>query len=403
MKRIIATGILILSGMLLQAQSLDEIIAHCNQQAKQTNSAYYEALIEIKTQQSKHKYLHKVSFKKTKTKQHLPKFSIMQLHNNLPDYRQFYDQRNFTLIDYASNVAKQYRKEDIDVFEQEIEVHALHPYMMKSKLFDKKKKYEQITLLQDTVINGEICGRIEIRKQEKNKTIWLDRHEIYTISLSSYQPMAVKSEIRTCKQGTKDTVQKSYEVNFLRLDLNAAFSDNHFDYRSDKSPYTLQYMSYSALKEQWKMQEKDQSSFAYGNKAVPFRLPNSNNEIVNLEDMKGKVVILAFYYNNCSPCIQMLSDLEALYQSYKDKGLEVVALNPIDNGSDSEQFNNFVKRNHLNYHLCSVPRKTLEEIYLVYSYPTIFIVDKKGKICFSHQGYNALFSLEVEKAIKKEL
>ena len=333
MKRIIVIGILILSGMLLQAQSLDEIIAHCNQQAKQTNSAYYEALIEIKTQQSKHKYLHKVSFKKTKTKQHLPKFSIMQLHNNLPDYRQFYDQRNFTLIDYASNVAKQYRKEDIDVFEQEIEVHALHPYMMKSKLFDKKKKYEQITLLQDTVINGEICSRIEIRKQEKNKTIWLDRHEIYTISLSSYQPMAVKSEIRTCKQGTKDTVQKSYEVNFLRLDLNAAFSDNHFDYRSDKSPYTLQYMSYSALKEQWKMQEKDQSSFAYGNKAVSFRLPNSNNEIVKLEDMKGKVVILAFYYNNCSPCIQMLSDLEALYQSYKEKGLEVVALNPIDNGS----------------------------------------------------------------------
>lgn len=64
MKRIIVIGILILSGMLLQAQSLDEIIAHCNQQAKQTNSAYYEALIEIKTQQSKHKYLHKVSFKR---------------------------------------------------------------------------------------------------------------------------------------------------------------------------------------------------------------------------------------------------------------------------------------------------------------------------------------------------
>ena len=62
---------------------------------------------------------------------------MYRLHNNLPDYRQFYDQRNFTLIDYASNVAKQYRKEDIDVFEQEIEVHALHPYMMKSKLLDR--------------------------------------------------------------------------------------------------------------------------------------------------------------------------------------------------------------------------------------------------------------------------
>lgn len=403
MKRIIVTGILILSSMLSQAQSLDEIIARCNQTARQTNSAYYEAMVEVKTRQSKHKYLHKVSFKKTKTRQHLPKFSIMQLHNNLPDYRQFYDQRNFTVIDYATNVAKQYKKEDADIFEREIEVHALHPYMMKSKLFDKKKEYEQIALLNDTVINGEICCKIEIRKQEKNKTTWIDKHEVYTIGLSSYQPMAVQSEIKTCKQGTHDTVQKSYDVHFLRLDINAAFSDNHFDFRSDKSPYTLQYMSYSALKEQWKMQEKDQSTFAYGNRAVSFRLKDCNNEVVSLEEMKGKVVILAFYYNSCSPCIQMLADLEKIYQVYKEKGVEVVALNPIDNGSDNEQFNKFVKRNRLNYHVCSVQRNTIEEIYLVYSYPTIFLVDKKGKIRFSHQGYNALFPLEVEKAIRKAL
>ncbi len=403
MKKIIIIGASLLASMLSQAQSADEIMSRCNKAAKQTTSAYYEAVVEVATQKNKHKYLHKVSFKKTKAKQHLPKFSIMQLHNNLPDCRQFYDQRNFTMIDYSSKVAEQYMNEDIDVFEQKIDMPALHPYMMKSKLFDKKKEYVSVSLLSDTLINGEICSRIETRKQEKNKGNWIDKHEVYTISLSSYQPIAVKSEIKTCKQESEDTLQRTYNVSFIRSDINAAFSDNHFDFRSDKSPYSLQYKSYSALKEQWKMQEKDQSSFAYGNKAVRFRLTDSNNELVNLEDMKGKVVILAFYYNNCPPCIQMLSDLEQLYRNYKEKGLEVIALNPIDDDTDNGHFRKFVKRNRLSYHVCSVQRKTLEEIYLVYSYPTIFIVDKKGKICFSHQGYNALFPLEVEKAIKSEL
>ena len=99
----------------------------------------------------------------------------------------------------------------------------------------------------------------------------------------------------------------------------------------------------------------------------------------------------------------MLQDLERLYQKYENKKLKIIAINPIDNKQDDYALRMFAKDRKLDYHLCSVKRKTIEDGYLVYSYPTVFVIDRKGRIQFSHQGYNALFFQKIDKSIGKLL
>jgi peroxiredoxin len=122
-----------------------------------------------------------------------------------------------------------------------------------------------------------------------------------------------------------------------------------------------------------------------------------------LENHKGKVVIMAFFYNNCSPCIPMLDDLQELYAQYKEKGVEIIALNPVDSKIAKEEMIAFAEEHKLSYHLAQIPKNTIEEMYLVRYFPTIFIIDKKGRVCFSHQGYNTLFKDKISKVVNRKL
>ncbi|MEE0926930.1 MAG: TlpA disulfide reductase family protein, partial [Bacteroidales bacterium] len=163
------------------------------------------------------------------------------------------------------------------------------------------------------------------------------------------------------------------------------------------------YKSLSALKKQWKEQEINQSSFAYNSEALNFKVTDLQERIFELEQNKGKVIALVFFYNNCSPCIPMLDDFQEIYSQFKDRGVEVVALNPVDTKMEKEQMLSFVKDHNINYYVAQIPKYTVEEMYLVRYFPTIFIIDKKGRVVYSHQGYNTLFKDKISDIIDKEL
>jgi thiol-disulfide isomerase/thioredoxin len=54
-----------------------------------------------------------------------------------------------------------------------------------------------------------------------------------------------------------------------------------------------------------------------------------------------KALILTFWYIACPPCRAELPHLQKLYQQYRDRGLEILAVNPVDT---PEQIRSFVAR-----------------------------------------------------------
>lgn len=387
----------------VEGQDLKALLESCNSVCGQTFSAYYEAEIEICDGAHTHRYLQKTSFQKSKRKRRFTKFNIEHYCDGETQYIMLYDLQNFTLIDTKTKVASQYRKEDFAIFKNEVDTYTLHPYMLTNKPFDLKDKSVEPVFKGDTLINDVFCRRIG----KRYSSLYLGKpcivEEFYTIDALSFEPCEKKVVIWDTVSGAASEVLKTYSLHFTRYDANAAFADSRFMYHKENSPYMLRYMSLSALKEQWKEQEKQQSSFAYGYNAPDFVLTDSDNRLVNTGDLRNKVVVVAFFYLNCPPCMRMLEDLQTIYSSYKDKGLEVIAVNPIDNGLTEAELGDFKRLKRLSYNVCITSRKTIEQSYLVYTYPTIFILDKKGRVVFSHQGYNALFPRKVEKAVKKHL
>lgn len=374
---------LVLFSFSLSAQSVKEICIGVNEYAKKLHSAYYEAKVTFNNGEDTLSYFHKVSFQKNKHKNKIfAKFNT-QIYSGGELIKQvFCDNNQFTFVDFYENIAEQYEKEDYKLFILQLDTNLIPAFVFNKPVFNLKaieKGEVQITKGQDTIINGfEVFCLNEI---SANKTFFIRKQD--------FLPIAQRTD--------------SFFLTLTRIDENAAYHNSRFVFDNKNTGIHLRYKSLSALKKQWKEQEINQSSFAYNSEALNFKVTDLQERIFELEQNKGKVIALVFFYNNCSPCIPMLDDLQEIYSRFKDRGVEVVALNPVDTKMEKEQMLSFVKDHNINYYVAQIPKHTIEEMYLVRYFPTIFIIDKKGRVCFSHQGYNTLFKDKISKVVNRKL
>lgn len=374
---------LVLFSFSLSAQSVKEICIGVNEYAKKLHSAYYEAKVTLNNGEDTLSYLHKVSFQKNKHKNKIfAKFNT-QIYSGGELIKQvFCDNNQFTFVDFYENIAEQYEKEDYKIFISQLDTNLIPAFVFNKPVFNLKaieKGEVQITKGQDTIINGfEVFCLNEV---SANKTFFIRKQDFLLIAQRT----------------------DSFFLTLTRIDENAAYHNSRFVFDNKNTGIHLRYKSLSALKKQWKEQEINQSSFAYNSEALNFKVTDLQDRIFELEQNKGKVIALVFFYNNCSPCIPMLDDLQEIYSQFKDRGVEVVALNPVDTKMEKEQMLSFVKDHNINYYVAQIPKYTVEEMYLVRYFPTIFIIDKKGRVVFSHQGYNTLFKDKISKVISRKL
>jgi peroxiredoxin len=383
MKKGFVIVFLVLFSFLLSAQGVKEICIGVNEYAKKLHSAYYEAKVTFNNGEDTLSYFHKVSFQKNKHKNKIfAKFNT-QIYSGGELIKQvFCDNNQFTIVDFYENIAEQYEKEDYKIFISQLDTNLIPAFVFNKPVFNLKaieKGEVQITKGQDTIINGfEVFCLNEV---SANKTFFIRKQD--------FLPIAQRTD--------------SFFLTLTRIDENAAYHDSRFVFDDKNTGIHLRYKSLSALKKQWKEQEINQSSFAYNSEALNFKVTDLQERIFELEQNKGKVIALVFFYNNCSPCIPMLDDLQEIYSQFKDRGVEVVALNPVDTKMEKEQMLSFVKDHNINYYVAQIPKYTVEEMYLVRYFPTIFIIDKKGRVVFSHQGYNTLFKDKISKVISRKL
>lgn len=379
-----------LSCFLLSAQSVEQICFGVNQYAKRLHSAYYEAEIELNDGKESKTYFHKVSFKKNNPKnKFFAKVNAQIYYSNELIEQVFCDNNHFTFVDIYQNIAEQYEKEDYKTFFSQIDTNLIPDFVFNKPVFDLKAIENGNVLVykeEDTLINDFECFKLREVFIEFDS---ISFEKVHYIRKKDFLPLA--------------KLTKSCFVCITRIDENAAFHDSRFIFSEKNTGIHLRYKSLTALKKQWEEQEKAQSSFAYNTPALNFKTTTLQGKEFELEKHKGKIVIMAFFYNNCSPCIPVLDDLQELYAQYKDRGVEIIALNPVDSKIENEEMLSFANEHKLSYHLAQIPKYTVEEMYLVRYFPTIFIIDKKGRVCFSHQGYNTLFKDKISKVVNRKL
>jgi peroxiredoxin len=98
-----------------------------------------------------------------------------------------------------------------------------------------------------------------------------------------------------------------------------------------------------------------------------------------------------------------LPRLEPLWQKYREHGLQVIA---IESERDTERALEFIAENDLSYHLLedsegddNVVASKLE----IYGFPTSYLVDREGRILYSHIGFEEGDEVQMEEEIQRLL
>jgi peroxiredoxin len=204
--------------------------------------------------------------------------------------------------------------------------------------------------------------------------------------------MIVKYSASTKIAKGQDTLQEYFSWNIKKYKLN------------DLQPKEFQKLNLSSIPSFINLSDftetKKVALLANQTNAPAWTLSSLNKETITLADLKGKLVILDFFYLSCYPCLQALPMFKNLHDKYQSKGLVVLGINPFDREEDG--LKNALNKRGVRYRVF-LDKGTVASDYLVSSYPTVYLIGKDGKIIYSHTGYQEGHEQVLEELIKKNL
>ena len=106
---------------------------------------------------------------------------------------------------------------------------------------------------------------------------------------------------------------------------------------------------------------------------------------LTLADLKGKVVLLDFWSTTCPPCLKEMKVLEDLYREIDRDDLQIVGV--AAGGESLKEIARFAARRKIPYPLLQDKSGIVADAYQVRSLPTLYVIDRDGKISDSQAGY----------------
>lgn len=122
-------------------------------------------------------------------------------------------------------------------------------------------------------------------------------------------------------------------------------------------------------------------------KDAKFELKNQYDDMINLEDYRGKKVILFFWRIWCPPCQKELKTIENLYNELGNNEKEVILLTITqpktgkeddEKDKSSEEIIKYINENNYNFPVLFDEEKTVFREFNSITVPTIMIIDEKG-------------------------
>ncbi|MDR1141592.1 MAG: TlpA family protein disulfide reductase [Planctomycetaceae bacterium] len=106
----------------------------------------------------------------------------------------------------------------------------------------------------------------------------------------------------------------------------------------------------------------------------------------DIKTLRGKVVLIDFFASWCVPCIEELPRLKEIYAQYHDQGFEIVGIG----GDKPENLKKMIEEHNISWTVVSemltVSKRlpSIERQYGIKAYPTMFLIDREGKLVHSN-------------------
>ena len=245
--------------------------------------------------------------------------------------------------------------------------------------------------LTETTLDDKPCYKADyVRTKFDPDVFGMQRLRLYVqiwIDKQTYMPLQLTSVI-DIKEG-EDTLCQYEQYKLLSFDSTI----NESRFTLDAIPAGATMMDYVPYVPPTPLEENTQ--------APEWTLPTLKGDSISLADLRGKVVLVDFFYKGCAPCGAAMPVLQRLHEKYKDQGVVVIGIDPIDDPV-KDNMADFLAKRGIDYTVVFSSRNLPQE-YHVIGYPTLFFINEKGKIEKIHEGFSQTMEQELEEQIQKML
>lgn len=123
---------------------------------------------------------------------------------------------------------------------------------------------------------------------------------------------------------------------------------------------------------------------AVGENSPDCVLTSLNNTPVHFHEYQGKVLYVDFWASWCTSCVQSFPFLNQLTHEFGDKGLHIVGVN-LDEKIDDAQA--FLGHHPSHFTIANHGGEQCAKSFDVQAMPSSYLIDKKGVIRYTHQGF----------------
>ena len=216
---------------------------------------------------------------------------------------------------------------------------------------------------------------------------------VYDYWINSKDMLPIKYSASSKILNSGDTLSEYSSYSLKKYNLNNQQSKNSMPLQLSSIPAFCNVKDYVEIKNV-ELLSKDAN-------APMWALNSLEGKSVSLTDYKGKIVLIDFFYKDCYPCMKALPILQSFNEKYKRKGLAVVGIDPID--EENGGIKKFILKRGITYKILLDEKKDAAIKYNVSGYPTIYLIDKNGKIIYSNSGFDEALESKLEELIKSNL
>lgn len=206
-----------------------------------------------------------------------------------------------------------------------------------------------------------------------------NKYKLLYLDKKSYFPQKIFAHHEAGNDAKQVTV-----LTFSNLLINDPKSEEQFTNKEFLASYELMERA-----------GKNELETLVGKDAPGFTLQTFSGQSVNLQKLKGKLVLLDFWEVWCTPCVQSMPKVQAMHEKYGGKGLVVLGVSLDKNIASSKSLAERKKLTFANL----LGNEETKKGYKVVAVPEYILIDKTGKIILAQAG----FSEDIEKIIIEKL
>ncbi|MFK8103791.1 MAG: redoxin domain-containing protein [Saprospiraceae bacterium] len=135
-----------------------------------------------------------------------------------------------------------------------------------------------------------------------------------------------------------------------------------------------------------------------GTQAKHFSRQDLAGNTISLPDLKGKVVVINFWFTQCPPCKIEIPDLNRLKANYSAAAVEFLAIS----FDTADEIQRFLEKTPFDFKIIPNAREIIKD-YDIFVYPTTLVIDQSGYVLDTKMGGSTKIMAELKTVIDQAL